>query len=136
MRYPPRELYQSIDSFPAAVTIIDARCSIQFANTGMLDFLDLPLDEVVGSKCFQLVHGTRDAIQGCPLMAMVKYKERTEIEVDLAGKQYKVTAEPIFDQDGRLLGGLHIMADVTEPDTWTSDLDHILSQTKKVLSAQ
>jgi PAS domain-containing protein len=136
MRYPPRELYQSIDSFPAAVAIIDSKCSIQFANTGMLDFLDLPLEEVVGSKCFQLVHGTREAMQGCPLMTMIKNRERTETEVGVADRKFKVTAEPIFAQDGRLLGGLHIMADVNRRNTWTLDLDHILLLARQTLSAQ
>jgi len=94
MNNEEQSLYQCIDACPAAVAVIDPKCSIQFANTGMLDFLGLALDEVVGSKCFQLVHGTQEAIQGYPLMTMVKNKARAEVEVDLAGRRYKVAAEP------------------------------------------
>lgn len=130
-----QSLYQIIDACPAAVAIIDPSCSIQFANTGMLEFLGLPLDKVVGSKCFQLVHGTKEAIQGCPLMTMVKSKERAEVEVDLAGTRYQVVAEPLFSNNGRLLGGLHIMAEADKPDTRTLDLDRILTKAKEALAA-
>ena len=136
MKNLDQSFYQCLDDFPAAIAVIDPKCSIQFANTGMLEFLGLPLDKVVGSKCFQLVHGTKEAIQGCPLITMIKNKERAEVEVDLTGKQYKVQAEPIFTDEGRLLGGLHIMADVNEPDTWISELDEILVQARKAFNSQ
>ncbi len=136
MNNEEQSLYQCIDACPAAVAVIDPKCSIQFANTGMLDFLGLALDEVVGSKCFQLVHGTQEAIQGCPLMTMVKNKARAEVEVDLAGRRYKVAAEPIFSDNGRLIGGLHVMADVNDSDSWAFDREHILSQARRALVTQ
>lgn len=133
MENPAQALYRSIDACPAAIAVIDPTCTIQFANIGMLAFLDLPLQEVVGSKCFQLVHGAREAIRDCPLMTMFENTKRTEQEVDLAGKQYKVTVEPIVTDSGYLLGGLHVMAEGNDSEALTQQLERILPWARKVL---
>ncbi|MFO7802788.1 MAG: PAS domain-containing protein [Desulfovermiculus sp.] len=136
MENPARALYHSIDACPAAVAVINPMCTIQFANLGMLEFLGLPLQDVVGRKCFQLMHGKSETIQGCPLIAMLKSKRRTEVEVDLGDKRYKVAAEPIFTYSQRLLGALHIMTDANQFDALSLELDHILTNARNVLAPE
>jgi hypothetical protein len=136
MENPAQALYHSIDSCPAAIAVINPKCPIQFANLGMLEFLGLPLQDVVGSKCFQLIHGASEAIQGCPMIAMLKNKKRTEVEVDLGAKSYKVAAEPIFAYSHRLLGALHVLADAKRFDSMYLELDHILTNARKVLDPE
>ncbi len=70
---------------------------------------------MAGRHCYDLMHGTREPVEGCPLAAMDHTGEHQEAELYLAnhGIWAQITVDPIYGKDGSLSGVVHIVKDVT-----------------------
>jgi PAS domain S-box-containing protein len=61
---------QWVDTFDAVwdwVTVIDEDQSILCSNRASQNFCSLSPEQVVGQRCYQIVHGTQCSIPGCPM---------------------------------------------------------------------
>ena len=56
------------------------------ANLSTAKFLGVPSDEMIGKRCHELVHGTKQSPEDCPLLKAKKTKGHEEIEVYIAEK--------------------------------------------------
>lgn len=83
-------------------------------NKSMSDMLGVESSQIVGHKCFELMHSTHTFIHDCPFAAMCKTKKREVSELILNGKHYAVSADPIYNEAGELDGAVHIIRDITE----------------------
>lgn len=64
--------------------------------------------------CFSIVHGTNCAIEGCPFVKMKVSKEREILSYELEDRFYDCIVDPIFDDNGKISGAVHIIYDITE----------------------
>ena len=71
-------------------------------------------DEVIGRRCYELVHGTSLRMDDCPVTRMLQSRHREQLDIPLGERWFHVTADPMLDEQGRLAGGIHVMRDVTE----------------------
>ncbi len=96
------------------VALIDLEGHILQCNTAMARMLGLQEDEVVGRRCFELVHGTDAPLPDCPLVRIQESRRRETLEVAWKDRWLRVSVDPLFDGAGRLTGGVHIISDITE----------------------
>jgi PAS domain S-box-containing protein len=120
------------------VCIIDRDFRIVRTNRAVETFLGITPAEAVGRTCYQLVHGTDARIDHCPIPPMVKSLQRSQTEVRLEdGRWLSVTADPLVDKSGQLIGAVHMVRDITalravqaERETLIQELEQTLAEVK------
>ncbi|KUK68718.1 MAG: Putative PAS/PAC sensor protein [Methanocalculus sp. 52_23] len=86
--------------------------TIIHANPASAALLNTPLEEIVGSHCYQIVHHTPSNIRGCPFIQAKKTKKRESYTVNLGSHWYQVTIDPVLGDDGELIGAVHILTNI------------------------
>jgi len=71
-------------------------------------------DEIIGKRCFELVHATDVPIPNCPCCTMADTCEPTTSAHEQQGRHYKLMAWPIHGPDGRMEAFAHIVTDTTD----------------------
>lgn len=104
----------TFDAISDVVCLIDSKRKIIRCNKAMTNFLGKPFADIVGQSCCELIHGTREPIEGCPYERM-KETRSSEAAISQRGDQwYRISVDPLLDERGNPIGGVHIMADITK----------------------
>jgi PAS domain S-box len=96
-----------------AVSILDSDFRFIRSNKAMQKFAGLPDGDLVGKHCYEILHQTEMPIHECPVKKMQKSGQRETTELQLTGRWYEVTADPMFDSNAGIIGAIHILRDVT-----------------------
>jgi diguanylate cyclase (GGDEF)-like protein/PAS domain S-box-containing protein len=90
--------------------------TITKVNKAFADFLKKKPEEIVGKKCYELLHGRDSHWPGCPTDKVQVGKLPVTVEVDDSniGIPLLVTSSPIFGETGELVGTVHIAKDISE----------------------
>jgi PAS domain S-box len=105
-----------LNSLPDLIAILNHKYEIMWVNDAMAECLSTSPDSCLGVRCFEAIHGTKLPIDDCPhAKMMMDNKRHTEelYEPNLGG-YFLVTASPIKDKSGNILGSVHIARDITE----------------------
>ena len=96
--------------------VMDAEQTVISANPAAARALGKPAEELVGAKCYKLVHGTDQAVPGCPVGRMLDSGsvETVVMEMEALDRVYLVACTPVVDEDGHVQKIIHIATDVTE----------------------
>jgi PAS domain S-box-containing protein len=86
------------------------------ASAHFLRFLHKEEKDVIGKKCYQVIHGTDAPPDFCPYPQMLKSRA-PEVAVAYEPKLNKwlnLRVTPLFDEKQQIIGSLHMVEDVTE----------------------
>jgi two-component system, LuxR family, sensor kinase FixL len=110
------EWQATFDSIQDSVMIIDPDYRILRFNAAALRFLGLPIENIVGSACYTLLHGTSHPIEGCPCQKTFQTGLSSKLETFHAGsgKWLLISTDPIRDAAGNVTGVVHVGRDITE----------------------
>ena len=108
-----RQWELTFDALPDPMMVLDVDFSILCANRATAETLGVPFTEILGKTC-------GDAFQcrmsDCALKR--KLRERpglpASLEVELFGRIFHVTVNPLQGNDGEPIGYVHVMRDVSE----------------------
>ena len=114
LKHSAREWHATFDAIGDAVFLTDLKGKILRCNQAMAKFLGKPFREIVGRTCWELVHGTSKPVEGCPGVRMQKSHRRAMMVLPVDERYFDITVDPLLDQEGSLIGAVHIMADITE----------------------
>jgi PAS domain S-box-containing protein len=106
----------TFDAVPDLIAIIDRNHHIVQVNKAMTERLGIQRDDVLGHSCFEVLHHGKLPPGFCPhqqLLADGKEHAQEICEDTLKG-DFLVTASPLRDSAGTLIGSVHIMHDITE----------------------
>ena len=103
----------TFDAISDAVSLMDAECRFQLCNRAMVELVGRPAGEIIGKTCYEVVHGTSEPPDWCPFQRMLKSRRKETADMMLKGRWFNVAVDPL-QENGRLLGGVHILADITE----------------------
>ncbi len=108
-----QEWQQTFDAMSDFVAILDRDFRIVKANRAMAEFLRL--DDLSGRFCYEVMHGRNAPWPFCPHAKMLQTGRSVTEEIDdpHIGIPLLVTASPIFDKDGSLIGSVHIAKDIS-----------------------
>ncbi len=95
------------------ICLLDREGTVLQCNEGMSRLLNLSNERIVGRKCYEVMHGTDTFFERCPYREMLQSRKRESIELTLKGRHYRATTDPVFDDDGRISGAVHIIRDIT-----------------------
>lgn len=107
--------HASFDDMPELVALLDPEFRIVRVNRALADFVRRPSGELTGARCFELLHGREDPWPGCPHQKMLQSGRASTAEVDDSriGAPLLVTASPVRDRAGDMIGALHVCRDVS-----------------------
>jgi len=109
-----REWRVTFDAIGEAVCVLDRDGHIQRCNRAMKDLLGRDYKEILGKVCWELIHCRSNPINNCPVARMWETGTREESEMPMLGRWFRVVADPIKDEEGRVIAAAHILSDVTE----------------------
>lgn len=120
----------TFDAVPDLISLIDLNHTITRVNRAMAFRCGLTPEEIVGRKCFEVVYGPegKDGYFFCASAMLDGLVHNAEIEVASLGGVFDATASPIFDEEGRVTGSIHIMRDITERKHAEAERQHMERQ--------
>jgi len=104
----------SFDAMNDAVSLIDNNGIVLQCNQSYLNLLGKTETEILGKRCWEIVHGTNKPIDGCPIVKMKKSFQRESLLLPIDDKWFNVVVDPVFDDDNNLISAVHIITDITE----------------------
>lgn len=109
-----KEWQQTFDCASDIICMVSRDFEFLRINKRGLDDLGKPPEEIIGKKCYELVHGLEHPIEGCPCLKTLKTKQSGHGDVYDHGLYFRTSASPIFDGDGNLTAFVHTISDITE----------------------
>jgi len=106
----------TFDAVPDLIAIIDRNNHIVQVNKAMTERLGKQRGDVLGHACFEVLHHATLPPGICPhQLLLADGKEHSqEIREDRLKGDFLVTASPLKDSTGAVIGSVHIMHDITE----------------------
>ncbi|TGU71461.1 PAS domain-containing sensor histidine kinase [Geomonas terrae] len=111
-----RDWEQTFDAVPDLITIIGEDHCIKRVNRATGALLGVHPRDLVGKKCYEVMHGSDTLPPGCPgaLAMSLGTVQQAEFEEKWLQRTFSVTASPIRDDAGRVTSCVHVARDVTE----------------------
>ena len=111
-----QEWERTFDSVPDLIAILDTEHRIVRANRAMARRLGLTPEECVGQFCFSCVHGASCPPESCPHRQTLAdgQEHSAEVREELLGGDFLVSTTPLWDEQGRMVGSVHVARDITD----------------------
>ncbi len=127
-----RQWQTSFDAISDSMAVLDLDQRVLRCNLATTRILNLPFSEIVGRHCWELLHRTSHQIDGCP-MERVRQSRVSESELLFEGGRWlRVTVDPVLDEQGQLVGAVHIIRDETERITADQAQQELLAMLEAV----
>jgi formate hydrogenlyase transcriptional activator len=110
------EWRSTFDSIKVPVSIHDKDFRIVRANQAFADAFGVEIREVIGKKCYEIIHGGEVPWPNCPHhQAMGSGKAVTEEFFEPRLQRYlQIAVSPIWSESNEVIGSVHIAQEVTE----------------------
>ena len=114
----------TFDAITDLVSVLDKDFRLIMVNRALAEFLGEKPEELIGRHCYELMHGSDSHWDGCPHEQMMKEKKAITVEVNdpFIGIPLLVTASPILDESGELIGSVHVARDISIAHKMRNDL--------------
>ncbi|MCD6161934.1 MAG: PAS domain S-box protein [candidate division Zixibacteria bacterium] len=129
----------SFNSLEDIMIIIDKDYNIENINDSGLKILGKSRKEVIGKKCYNIVHNIESPADYCPFKKTLKTKaiEQTEQYEKVFGKYFSLKCSPVFDVNGNIVKCVELARDITkrkQAETEKGVLHTQLLQSEKMAS--
>lgn len=104
----------TFDAVKDGICLIDLDQHILRCNSAMADMFHLEETQMIGKYCYMIVHGKENPICECPVIKMKATGKRENLEVQISKQWFDIIVDPLFDDQGRLVGAVHIVRNITE----------------------
>jgi len=111
-----KEWQDTFDSITDLISIHDRDFTIIRVNKAFAEHVGLPYQQVLGKKCYGLLHSAAAPLPDCPhARTLADGKPATAEYADaISGKTLRISTYPYCAPDGSLIGTIHIARDITE----------------------
>lgn len=105
----------TFNSISELISIHDKDFNILRINNAFSDALKKKKEELLGKKCYEVIHGTSEPRSDCPHKRTVETGEpfTKEFFEPALGICLQVSTSPVFDAKGEIIGAVHIAKDIT-----------------------
>jgi PAS domain S-box-containing protein len=105
----------SFDAMSEAVFLLDMENKIIQCNKASLNLFEkLDYNNVIGRSCCEIMHGKSQTVEWCPV-ARMKKTHKSEVSIaEVKGKWLQISANPVFNDDKKLIGVVHVISNITE----------------------
>jgi two-component system NtrC family sensor kinase len=107
----------TFNSIKNAICLLAPDDTIVRCNQAMIDIFGKHGKELTGKNIFRLIHGSEKHLEESRHFRMMRSGRREAGEISVGDKWYFIVIDPIFDNEGNLVGSVHTMDDITERKT-------------------
>lgn len=106
----------SFNSLDDSMFIVDKDYNIENTNNSGLVLLNKSREEVLGSKCYQIIHEKDMMCDYCPFQQTLRSRRVESVERHVAAfqKHFALKSAPIFDEYGKIIKFVYFMSDITK----------------------
>jgi PAS domain S-box-containing protein len=104
----------TFNALDSALWLLDKDMRVVLANDATRRVFGSKPQEIIGSYCWEIMHGTQKPIAECPVMRSSQTLRRESMELQVGNQWYDVTAYPVIGDAGALLGFVHVVNNITE----------------------
>lgn len=104
----------SFNGINDSVLLLDPYGIILRANKISYSFFGKKEGEMIGRHCYKVIHNSSQPIEGCPLINMKLSGKREKLIFQDNNKWFEITVDPIFDENKKISGAIHITTDITK----------------------
>lgn len=110
------EWERTFDAIGDMVTIQDADMNLVKVNKTTCEEFNLPPEELVGKRCYDLFHDRDEPCEGCREVLSDKSSKSTVFEVyhPKLNKTFMVSRASIYNEEDEFAGAVHIARDITK----------------------
>ena len=97
-------------------------------NKSMANSMGMEPENLIGKSCYEVVHGTSCPITTCP-HAMLLHDDQehsSEVHEEKLGGFFLITTTPLYDDEGKVMGSVHVARDITERKIMEEQLEKAL----------
>ena len=129
VRASEEEWRNTFDTIGDMIFIQDRDFKITRANRAFLQAMQLHPEEVVGRRCYDLVHGTEAPIAKCPCVKTCQDMSTCSEEVwdPLRKRFYHISTSPLI-RSGEFRGAIHVARDITTQKKTNEELRETQAQ--------
>ncbi|MHB1390981.1 MAG: PAS domain S-box protein [Thermoleophilia bacterium] len=108
----------TFDSMANGVSIHDRDFTIMRANKALAEMLGTTTEALIGRKCFEVFHQRTRPIKNCPHHQAIATGRNVTIvaEEPTLGRILTISADPLLDPEGEIVGTVHDVRDITEQE--------------------
>ena len=106
---------QAYNASPDMISILDTRHRIVSVNRAMAKALQRTPAEARGHYCYQIMHHSENPPLACPHRALLEdgREHHAEIYEERLNQWLLVSVTPVYGENDRLIGSIHIARDIT-----------------------
>ena len=113
------ELTGIFETAADAMRVVDRQFNVLRVNQTFSTLSGMPREDIIGKKCFEVLHGPLCETPGCPLVQIMNNEDRVEIDSEKMRKDGTIipciiTATPFRGPDGTLIGIVEDFKDISE----------------------
>jgi two-component system CheB/CheR fusion protein len=107
---------RTFDSVPDLIAILDSNHLVRRVNRAMAQRLGLKPEQCIGLPCYEAVHGLSAPPPFCPHSRTIadSLEHVEEVHESRLGGDFVVSTTPLYDDQGRMTGSVHVAHDITE----------------------
>ncbi len=109
-----KEWQKTFDASNDAIFVLDKDQHILRANKKAEQLFHRPSSELIGRRCWEIVHGTTKPLPECPCVRTKDSLLRETMDLQVGQSWLQVTVDPIIDATGKFDGAVHLVTDITE----------------------
>jgi PAS domain S-box-containing protein len=104
----------TFDAVHDAICLLDSGGNVLRCNRAMANLLHRPFADIVGRSYGELLRGVADPAALPHFTRVQETRQRETTEVAISDRWYRVSADPVSDEHGAVIGTVHLFADLTE----------------------
>lgn len=109
-----RQWQTTFDAIGDSVCLVNQQGIIQQCNKATQTLFGIPLQQVVGRECRELLFGDAPVPDECDLEEMMTTRTRKNIALQIGDRWLRITIDPIIEDKGNRIGAVNIISDITE----------------------
>jgi PAS domain S-box-containing protein len=110
-----KEWNKIFDSITDMVSVVDRDFRLKTVNKAFADVFGMRPEELIGKRCCELVHNTKEPPENCPLRKTLTTGETAKVEIfyDALKRHLEISTCPVFDDNGEIIETVHFIRDIT-----------------------
>jgi PAS domain S-box-containing protein len=104
----------TFDAISDAVCLLDQRGMIKRCNNAMVKMMGKPFSEVINRTCWEVMYGVAKMPEESPFASLLTIHQRQSEIILRDNRWLNISIDPLLDEQGNLIGGVHITSDITE----------------------
>ena len=126
------EWEHTFDAIPDLLAIVHRNYEILQVNQPMASRLGLELEDCIGRKCYELIHGSNEPPLNCPHTQMLEdgLEHTIELYEEKLQGNFISSASPIYKENKELTKCVHVLRDITKLKIIEEDLKSTMNDLK------